>query len=74
MADTAKDNVDYRLLNNLSNLVICSHCLRTGKVTPIPQVITKSRRPRNLCPSCRDRLAPANVRKRLGTLLQFPKS
>ncbi len=74
MADTAKDNVDYRLLNNLSNLVICSQCLRSGKVTPIPQVISKSRRPRNLCGSCRDRLAPVNVRKRLGKLIQFPTS
>ena len=74
MADTAKDNVDYRLLNNLSNLVICSQCLRSGKVTPIPQVISKSRRPRNLCPSCRERLAPATVRRNLGKLLQFPTS
>ncbi len=72
MANTAKDNVDYRLLNNLSNLVICSQCLRSGKVTPIPQVITKKRRPRNLCPSCRERLAPTTVRRKLGKLLHFP--
>lgn len=74
MADTAKDNVDYRLLNNLSNLVICSQCLRSGKVTPIPQVISKTRRPRNICASCRERLAPVKVRRGLGTLLEFPSS
>ena len=72
MSTLAKNNVDYRLLNNLSNLVICSQCLRSGKVTPIPQVITKKRRPRNLCPSCRERLAPATVRRKLGKLLHFP--
>jgi hypothetical protein len=33
MAAAAKDNVSYRLLNRLSNLVICSRCLRAGKVT-----------------------------------------
>lgn len=74
MADTAQNNVDYRLLDNMSNLVICSQCLRSGKVTPVPQVISKLRRPRNLCPSCRERLAPEIVRRKLGTLIQFPSS
>ena len=40
MAAIAKDNVSYRLLNRLSNLVICSRCLRAGRVTPVPQIIS----------------------------------
>jgi hypothetical protein len=53
MATLANDNVDYRLLNKLSNLVICSQCLRSGKVTPVPQVFSKHHRPHNVCPHCR---------------------
>ena len=53
MATTSKDNVDYRLLNRLNKLVICSRCLRAGKVTPIPQVFSSHHRPRNVCQSCR---------------------
>ncbi len=30
MATEAKDNVSYRLLNRLSNLVICARCLSTS--------------------------------------------
>ena len=54
MATHSKDNVDYRLLNRLNKLVICSRCLRQGKVTPIPQVISSYHRPRNVCDKCRD--------------------
>ena len=53
MAETVKDNVDYRLLNRLNKLVICSRCLRAGRVTPIPQVFSSHHRPRNVCQSCR---------------------
>ena len=53
MATTSKDNVDYRLLNRLNKLVICSRCLRAGRVTPIPQVFSSHHRPRNVCQSCR---------------------
>jgi len=70
--DNLDDNVDYRLLNSLSNLVICSRCLRTGKVTPVPQVITKKRTPTNLCPKCRANHTPKRLRSRLGKLLHFP--
>ena len=54
MATHSKDNVDYRLLNRLNKLVICSRCLRQGKVTPIPQVFSSYHRPRNVCDKCRD--------------------
>ncbi len=53
MATLAKSNVDYRLLNRLSNLVICSCCLRRGKVTPVPQVISDRHSLTNECPKCR---------------------
>ena len=53
MAMHRKDNVDYRLLNRLNKLVICSRCLRQGRVTPIPQVFSSYHRPRNVCDKCR---------------------
>ena len=53
MAATAKDNVSYRLLNRLSNLVICSTCLRSGVVTPVPQVISGRHSLTNECADCR---------------------
>lgn len=70
MASTTKDKVDYRLLNRLSNLVICSCCLRRGKVTPVPQVISDRHVLTNECPSCRHESAGRNgVRQSLGNLL-----
>ena len=53
MAKKTPDNVDYRLLSRLSSLVLCSKCFQGGKVTPVPQLITATRRPTNLCPECR---------------------
>ena len=59
MAPTAKDNVSYRLLNRLSDLVICSPCLRRGKVTPVPQIISDRHALTNVCSDCRcQRLRP----------------
>ena len=54
MPTSSKDNVDYRLLNRLNKLVICSRCLRAGRVTPIPQVFSSYHRPRNICDKCRE--------------------
>ncbi len=67
MASAAKDNVDYRLLSRLSSLVLCSSCFQKGTVTPVPQLITATRRPTNLCPSCR---AEAIRKGSLGRLIQ----
>lgn len=72
MAHVADDNVDYRLLNRLSNLVLCSQCLRAGRVTPVPQLLSKRRRPHNVCTSCRHRLS-GGIRKSMGKVLQFPR-
>lgn len=71
MATVVRDNVDYRLLNNLSNLVICSHCLRNGRVTPVPQIISADRKVRNVCSDCRDDASPISRRRVMGKLLPF---
>ena len=77
MAATTKDNVDYRLLNRLNKLVICSRCLRAGRVTPIPQLFSSKQRPRNVCQSCRsetgrDTSACKNGhRRKLATVLKL---
>ena len=73
MATPTNDNVDYRLMNRVSSLVICSQCLRNGKVTPIPQIISDLRPPTNLCPTCRDAKLPAAARRKRGRLLAFKR-
>lgn len=73
MGTLVKDNVDYRLLNGLSNLVICSRCLQAGKVTPVPQVITRHRSPTNLCSHCRSSRGGPAFRRTLGKLIEFPR-
>ena len=74
MAATAKDiatgNVSYRLLNRLSNLVICSRCLRSGVVTPVPQIISGRHSLTNECAECRSRHPEEQGnRRKLGKLL-----
>ncbi|MGI9222992.1 MAG: hypothetical protein ACR2QX_00815 [Woeseiaceae bacterium] len=77
MATSAKDNVDYRLLNRLNKLVICSRCLRAGRVTPIPQLLSSNQRPRNVCQACRTETgrdtAPSagEHRRKLATVLKL---
>ena len=60
MASIAKDNVSYRLLDKLSNLVICSRCLRGGVVTPVPQLISGRHSLTNECANCRSKNADRN--------------
>lgn len=70
MASTAESKVDYRLLERLSNLVICSCCLRRGKVTPVPQVISDRHSLTNECPNCRyENSSRRGVRNTLGKVL-----
>jgi hypothetical protein len=72
MDSTTKDNVDYRLLNRLSNIVICSPCLRRGKVTPVPQIISDRHSLSNECPSCRrGKAGRKGYRRTLGKLLNL---
>ena len=66
----AKDNVSYRLLDRLSNLVICSRCLRAGRVTPVPQIISGRHSLTNECAECRaDNPEMRSRRRTLGKLL-----
>ena len=71
MASAAKDNISYRLLNSLSDLVICSSCLRRGKVTPVRQIISDRHALTNVCPDCRcQRLRPKAGRRAAVTALR----
>jgi hypothetical protein len=47
-----QSNIDYRLLGLLSDLVICSKCLRAGRVTPVPQILSEHHTPRTMCAGC----------------------
>ena len=70
MAAIAKDKVSYRLLNRLSNLVICSRCLRAGRVTPVPQIISGRHSLTNECAECRAKNPEKQgARRKLGKLL-----
>ncbi len=69
----ASNNVDYRLLNRMSNLVICSSCLQRGKVTPVAQVISNRHALTNECVDCRAKKADrATQRASFGKLLTLP--
>ena len=73
MASDETDNVSYRLLNRLSNLVICSSCLRKGMVTPVPQIISGRHSLTNQCGACRAKnLETAGKHARRATLLTMP--
>ena len=72
MAAIAKDNVSYRLLERLSNLVICSRCLRAGRVTPVPQIISGRHSLTNECADCRlQNPEKQGHRQKLGKLLKL---
>lgn len=68
--EIARDNISYRLLNRLSNLVICSRCLRSGVVTPVPQIISGRHSLTNECAECRSKNPEQHSRRhKLGKLL-----
>jgi hypothetical protein len=46
-------NVDRIFLTYLSDLLLCSRCLRLGVRTPVRQVISPRHRPLSLCRNCR---------------------
>ena len=72
MAALAKDNVSYRLMDRLSNLVICSRCLRRGRVTPVPQIISGRHSLTNECADCRaENPEMHGHRHKLGKLLKL---
>jgi len=67
---TTRDNVDYRLLGLLSDLVICSRCLRAGRVTPVPQILSNRHTPRTLCGGC-TKPRRRNLRRILTHMTQY---
>lgn len=67
---TTRSNIDYRLLGLLSDLVICSRCLRAGRVTPVPQILSHRHTPRTLCKSC-ERPDRESVRRSLSRLVHL---
>ncbi len=75
MATLVQNKVDYRLLNRLSDLVICSRCFRLGTVTPVPQVISSRHALKNVCPACStasqclDAAGRQTIRHKIGRLL-----
>ena len=74
MGAIAKDNVSYRLLNRLSDLVICSRCLRAGRVTPVPQVISGRHSLTNECAECRSQHSEKRGhRRKAAKLLVLPR-
>ncbi len=46
--------LELGLLERFSALVLCSGCLRHGRRTSVPQVISPRHRPRTLCRDCRE--------------------
>ena len=73
MASIEKDKVSYRLLNKLSNLVICSRCLRGGIVTPVPQIVSGRHSLTNECADCRAKNPGRKGQQRgLAKLLRLP--
>jgi len=71
MDTTARqDNVDYRLLGLMSDLVICSACLREGRITPVPQIVSHRHTLRSLCRACA-KPRRRNLRRVLTHLARF---
>ena len=53
MQAAAESRIDYRLLSKLSRAVLCSPCFRRGVARPVPQLLARGRKPRNVCSRCR---------------------
>jgi len=49
----ASAEIDRRFLHFLTELLLCSRCLRNGVRTAVPQVISRHHRPRAMCRRCR---------------------
>lgn len=54
--DQAVGRIDYRLLQRLSELLLCSRCLHRGRRVTVRQIISHRHRPQSLCATCRDEL------------------
>jgi hypothetical protein len=50
--DATGAKVDFGLLARLTDMIVCSGCLRRGRRTAVRQVLSPRHRPRTLCASC----------------------
>jgi len=57
-------NIDFGLLNRMTDLVVCSRCFQAGRRNPVVQVISARHRPRSLCRHC----SPQTRHHKSGTL------
>ena len=51
---STSDKLSYRLLDCITELMLCSRCLRAGTLNPVPQLISIHHRPSSLCRDCRE--------------------
>jgi hypothetical protein len=59
--DATGAKVEYGLLARLTEMILCSGCLRRGRRTAVPQVISRRHRPRTLCPACSEERGRGNL-------------
>lgn len=46
--------IDLRLLSHITNLLMCSRCLRAGVRMRVRQLVSAHHRPQPLCRECRE--------------------
>lgn len=46
------DNVTYRLLERVTNLLICSRCFRRNVRRPVKMVLSRQHKPMPVCAEC----------------------
>lgn len=65
MAECAakESTVSYKLLDRVTDLLICSRCFRRNVRKPIRAKLIKSQRPMPVCDECSGRLKPGHVAK-----------
>lgn len=45
-------SIDFSLLEQLTDLFVCSRCFRAGDLRPVSQVVSRHHRPKTLCRDC----------------------
>jgi len=49
---TSTATLEFGLLERLTDQLVCSRCLKSGKRRPVTQVVSNRHRPRTLCHAC----------------------
>jgi len=55
---SASSTVSYRLLDHITDLLICSRCFRRNVRRPTRTVLSDIRRPMAVCPECNGQSQP----------------